>query len=39
MITVTPSGAALGARITGVDLSKPVDQATFEAIEAALHEH
>lgn len=39
MITVTPSGAALGARITGVDLSKPVDPATFKAIEDALHEH
>lgn len=39
MITVTPSGAALGARITGVDLSKPVDAATFKAIEDALHAH
>ncbi len=39
MITVTPTGAALGARITGVDLSKPVDAATFSAIEHALHEH
>lgn len=39
MITVTPSGAALGARITGVDLSKPMDAATFKAIEDALHAH
>ncbi len=39
MITVTPTGAALGARITGVDLSQPVDDATFAAIENALHQH
>lgn len=39
MITVTPSGAALGARITGIDLSKPMDAATFKAIEDALHAH
>jgi taurine dioxygenase len=39
MITITPTGAALGARITGVDLSRPVDAATFKAIEDALHEH
>jgi taurine dioxygenase len=39
MITVTPSGAALGARITGVDLSQPMDAATFKAIEDALHAH
>jgi taurine dioxygenase len=39
MITVTPSGAALGARITGDDLSQPMDAATFKAIEDALHAH
>jgi taurine dioxygenase len=39
MIKITPSGAALGACITGVDLSKPVDAETFKVIEDALHEH
>ena len=38
MITVTPSGAALGARLDGVDLNR-LDDAMFATIEAAFHEH
>jgi taurine dioxygenase len=38
MLTVTPSGAALGARLDGLDLNR-LDDAMFAAIEAALHEH
>jgi taurine dioxygenase len=38
-LTVIPTGAALGAEVRGVDLSREVDQATFEAIMAAFHEH
>jgi taurine dioxygenase len=38
-ITVTPSGSALGARVTGVDLSAPLDAATVAAIRAAWLEH
>ena len=38
-ITVIPSGAAVGAEIRGVDLSRPVGPDTFAQIEAALHEH
>jgi taurine dioxygenase len=34
-IEVRPSGAALGAEIRGVDLSKPMDDETFEAVHAA----
>lgn len=37
--TLTPSGAALGARIDNVDLSQPVSAETFRFIENALHEH
>ena len=32
-------GAARGAEIEGVDLSRPLDDATFAAIEAAFVEH
>lgn len=39
MPDIRPTGAALGAEIRGVDLSKPVDDATLRAIEDALHEH
>lgn len=35
MITVTPSGQACGASITGVDLSKPLDAETVQALRAA----
>jgi taurine dioxygenase len=38
-ITIQPSGAALGADIAGVDISQPLDEATFDRIEAAWHEH
>ena len=38
-ITVVPTGAALGADVAGVDLTKPLDAATFKAIEAAWHGH
>ena len=38
-ITVKPTDARLGADVTGVDLCKPVDQATFKAIEDAWHQH
>ncbi len=38
-ITVIPNGAALAADIVGVDLSQPLDAATFKAVEAAWHQH
>jgi len=38
-ISVKPTGAALGADVTGVDLARPLDDATFRAIEAAWHRH
>ena len=38
-LTVTPSGAALGATVTGVDLTRPLAAATVEAIRAAWLEH
>lgn len=38
-IRIEPSGAACGARVTGVDLSKPLDPATVAAIRAAWVEH
>jgi taurine dioxygenase len=37
-MTVTPSGAALGARLDGLDLNR-LDDALFAQIEAAFHEH
>lgn len=36
---VNPSGAALGAEVSGVNLSKPLDAETFEAVRAAWDEH
>lgn len=36
---IQPTGAALGADVHGVDLSKPLDEATFAAIEKAWAEH
>ena len=39
MITVKPTGAALGAEILGVDLSKTVDDTTFATIVDAFHEY
>jgi taurine dioxygenase len=38
-ITVKPTGAALGADVAGVDLARPMDDATFRAIESAWHQH
>ena len=38
-LQVTPSGQACGARVTGVDLSQPLDSATVAAIRAAWLEH
>ncbi len=38
-VQVTPSGAALGADIAGVDLSAGLSEETFAAIEAAWLEH
>jgi len=38
-LSLRPTGAALGAEILGVDLSKPLNEETFRAIEAAWHEH
>ncbi len=39
MITVRPTGAALGAEILGVDLSRDIDDATFNRIVDLWHEH
>jgi len=39
VITIKPSGGALGAEITGIDLSEPVSDQTLKEIEAALHAH
>lgn len=38
-IQVIPTGAALGAEISNVDLADPLDDATFAIIEAAYNEH
>ena len=38
-ITVIPTGAALGADVAGVELSAPMDDGTFKAVEAAWHQH
>jgi alpha-ketoglutarate-dependent taurine dioxygenase len=34
-VEVIPSGCALGARIEGVDLTKPLDEATFQDVRRA----
>ena len=39
MIEIIKHGRHLGAEITGVDLSQPVDDATFAAIVDAFHQH
>ena len=36
---ICPSDAPLGAAIHGVDLSQPLDEVTFRAIEDAYHTH
>lgn len=38
-ITVTPLSPAVGAEIGGVDLARPLDQATFDAIHSAWMNH
>jgi alpha-ketoglutarate-dependent taurine dioxygenase len=38
-IEIMPTGAALGAEISGVDLAQPLDDATFAAIERAYNDH
>ena len=38
-IEIFPTGAALGAQISGVDLARPLDDATFSVIERAYNEH
>ena len=37
-IEIIPTGAALGAEIRGVDLAKPIDDATFAVIERTYNE-
>ncbi|MEZ5503547.1 MAG: TauD/TfdA family dioxygenase [Halioglobus sp.] len=39
MLAVTPSGQACGATVTGLDLSRPLDAATIEAVRRAWLEH
>ena len=39
MFTITPSGQACGAAITGIDLSRPLDPGQVSAIRAAWLEH
>jgi len=38
-VEIIPTGAALGAEIRGVDLARPLDDATFAAIEDAYDKH
>jgi taurine dioxygenase len=38
-ITITETGAALGARVEGVDLTRELDDATFAAMRAAFYRH
>lgn len=39
MIRVQPSGACMGAELSGVDLSRPLDTESFHEIREALHCH
>jgi taurine dioxygenase len=39
VVKVKAISPVLGARVNGVDLSKPLDDAAFAALESALHEH
>ena len=36
MVTVTPSGQSLGARVTDIDLARPLDERTFAILLGAL---
>ena len=38
-IEIVPTGAAVGAEIRGVDLSRPLDEATFAAIDDAYNKY
>jgi taurine dioxygenase len=38
-IEVIPSADALGARVEGVDLTRPLDDATFQAVRDAFYRH
>lgn len=38
-LTIAPSGQACGARVTGVDLTKPLDAETVAEIRAAWLDH
>ncbi len=38
-LNIVPSGGALGAEITGADLSAPMDDSTFSYIEEAFNKH
>ena len=38
-IEINPTGVALGAEIRGVDLDRPIDGETFNAIERAYNDH
>src|SRR5438874_9029311 len=38
-IEIVPTGAALGAEIRGVELARPLDDATFAAIERAYNQY
>lgn len=39
MLSVEPLSEVAGARITGVDITQPIDAETFAEIERALHRH
>lgn len=39
MLELEPTTAGIGVEVKGVDLSKPLSEATFAAIEAAWHRH
>jgi taurine dioxygenase len=39
MPRIEPLSPVLGARVEGVDLARPLDEAAFASLEAALHEH
>lgn len=38
-VTIRPLGPALGAEVTGIDLGRPVDDAVFALLRAALQRH
>jgi taurine dioxygenase len=38
-VVVTPSGGTFGARVAGLDLSVPLDDAGFAQAEALFHRH